>query len=126
MLFHTHLSETLAEIEWVLGLYPEYQDYLAIYEGFGLVSEQSIFAHCIHLSESECERLADLGSTASLCPTSNLFLGSGLAQPNLLADHGIPISLGTDVGGGYQFFHVADDAGDVQSCSAGRNKSGCV
>ena len=103
MLFHTHLSETLAEIEWVLGLYPEYQDYLAIYEEFGLVSEHSIFAHCIHLSESECERLADLGSTASLCPTSNLFLGSGLAQPNLLADHGIPISLGTDVGGGTSF-----------------------
>ena len=103
LLFHTHLSETRAEVEWTLGLYPDFDDYLGVYEGFGLVSDHSIFAHCIHLSDSECQRLADSGASAALCPTSNLFLGSGLAQPNRLAGHDIPVSLGTDIGGGTSF-----------------------
>ena len=68
LLFHTHLSETLSEIDWTLGLYPKCHDYLSVYEEYGLVTDHSIFAHCIHLSDSECERLADSGSSASLLP----------------------------------------------------------
>ncbi len=103
LLFHTHLSETQAEIDWTLGLYPECADYVGVYEQYGMVNENSVFAHCVHLSESECQRLADQGCAAALCPTSNLFLGSGLVNPNWLAEHGIQRSLGTDVGGGTSF-----------------------
>ncbi len=103
LLFHTHLSETLNEIEWTLGLFPQCKDYLEVYENYGMVTDHSVFAHCIHLSDSECERMADAGASAALCPTSNLFLGSGLAQPSRLRDYGIQLSMGTDIGGGTSF-----------------------
>ncbi len=103
LLFHTHLSETLAEIDWTLKLYPECSDYLAVYEQYGVVTERSIFAHSIHLSESEKQRMADAGAAIALCPTSNAFLGSGLAPLNALSDSRIGLSLGTDVGGGTSF-----------------------
>lgn len=100
VLLHTHLSETLDEIEWTLSLFTEFDDYLGVYDGFGLVSDRSLFAHCIHLKQNECQRIADAGATAVLCPTSNLFLGSGLVRPKQLAKYGINTALGTDVGGG--------------------------
>ncbi len=103
MLFHTHLSETLEEIEWTLDLFPSCSDYLEVYESYGLVMDHSVFAHCIHLSDSESKRLSDAGARAALCPTSNLFLGSGLVQHNRLRDYGIKLSLGSDVGGGTSF-----------------------
>ena len=103
MLFHTHLSETREEIDWVLSMYSAASDYLEVYESYGLVTEHSVFAHCIHLSDSECRRMADAGASAVLCPTSNAFLGSGLAQPNRLEDFSIASSLGTDIGGGTSF-----------------------
>ncbi len=103
VLLHTHLSETKSEIDWTLGLFPEFKDYLGVYEGFGLVTDRSLFAHCIHLSSSECERLADAGATAILCPTSNLFLGSGIVRPIHLSSYGVPTALGTDIGGGTSF-----------------------
>ena len=103
LLFHTHLSETLNEIEWTLGLFPECADYLGVYEFYGMVTDHSVFAHCIHLSDSECDRMATAGASAVLCPTSNLFLGSGLVQPSRLRDHGIQLCVGTDVGGGTSF-----------------------
>ncbi len=103
LLFHTHLSETLAEIDWTLNLYPQCSDYLSVYEQYGVVTDHSVFAHCIHLSNSEKQRLADAGGAIALCPTSNMFLGSGLVPVNELANHGIQLSLGTDVGGGTSF-----------------------
>ena len=103
MLFHTHLAETNEEINWVLSMYPFASDYLNVYESYGMVTENSLFAHCIHLSDSECERMADAGAAAVLCPTSNSFLGSGLAKPNRLANFNVASSLGTDIGGGTSF-----------------------
>jgi len=74
----THLSENKDEINSTLSLYPDCQDYLEVYERAGLVTDRSVFGHCIHLSDSECRRLAEAGSVIAHCPTSNLFLGSGL------------------------------------------------
>ena len=103
LLFHTHLSETKAEIEWTLELFPDFSDYLSVYEGYGVLSDRSVFAHCIHLSESEQQRLSDAGAAIAMCPTSNLFLGSGLVPMNNLTERDINLSLGTDVGGGTSF-----------------------
>ena len=110
----THLSEQQSEIEKVTELFPNSKDYLDVYEKFGLVTDKSIFAHCIYLSDSEFERLSQAGSTIAFCPTSNLFLGSGLFPLNRAKSENNPVKvgLGTDVGGGTSFsmFKTMNDA----------------
>lgn len=96
----THLSENLDEIEWLLGLYPEAKDYLHAYEMYGMNHERAVFGHCIYLSEDEINRLADKGGRIAFCPTSNLFLGSGLFDLEKMKQNNIPVSIATDVGGG--------------------------
>ncbi len=100
---HTHLSENKKEIEWVLDLFPERESYLDVYDHYGLLHKRSVFAHGIHLSDCECQRLADTESAIAFCPTSNLFLGSGLFKLNKLEEHGGRVGMGTDVGAGTSF-----------------------
>lgn len=100
---HTHLSENKKEIEWVLDLFPERDSYLDVYDHYGLLHKRSVFAHGIHLSDCECQRLADTESAIAFCPTSNLFLGSGLFKLNKMEDKGIRVGMGTDVGAGTSF-----------------------
>ncbi|MDC5811353.1 guanine deaminase [Vibrio europaeus] len=100
---HTHLSENKKEIEWVLDLFPERDSYLDVYDHYGLLHKRSVFAHCIHLSDCECQRLADTESAIAFCPTSNLFLGSGLFKLPKLEEHGVRVGMGTDVGAGTSF-----------------------
>ncbi|ASI96567.1 guanine deaminase [Vibrio rotiferianus] len=100
---HTHLSENQKEIEWVQALFPERDSYLDVYDYYGLLHKRSVFAHGIHLSDCECQRLADTESAISFCPTSNLFLGSGLFNLPKLEEHGVKVGMGTDVGAGTSF-----------------------
>ena len=97
---HTHLSENRDEIEAVHRLYPECPDYLGVYEKFGLVTPHSVFAHCLHFTASEWQRMGQSGAGIAFCPMSNLFLGSGLFDCQAAARHGVPLGLGTDVGAG--------------------------
>ena len=99
---HTHLAENKAEIELTAQLFPDSQDYLHVYEQFGLVGDRSIFAHCIHLDDSAFARLSNAGAAIAFCPTSNLFLGSGLFKLDRAKSeqHKINVGLATDVGGG--------------------------
>jgi guanine deaminase len=99
-LLHTHLSENHEEIAYVESLFPDCADYLQIYEKFGLATDRSVFAHCLHLSDAEWTRLGAAGSAVAFCPTSNLFLGSGLFDIAKARSHGVTVGLGTDVGGG--------------------------
>ncbi len=99
----THLSENKGEIDSTLSLSPECADYLEVYERAGLVTERSVFGHCIHLSDSECRRMAEAGAIIAHCPTSNLFLGSGLFDMQQANRIGIRTTLATDVGGGTSF-----------------------
>ena len=103
MYLYTHFSEKRKEIEWFLELFPARDSYLDVYDHYGLLHERSVFAHGIHLSDCECQRLADTGSAIAFCPTSNLFLGSGLFKLNKLEDKGIRVGMGTDVGAGTSF-----------------------
>src|SRR5690606_29425511 len=101
----THLSENLAELEWVQQLFPERTDYFDVYEHYGLAGPGAIFGHSIHLSEREWQRLAETGSSVSHCPSSNAFLGSGLfnfTRAKHPAPHqkGVRTGLATDVGAG--------------------------
>jgi guanine deaminase len=110
----THLSENPDEIATVLGLFPWAGSYTEIYDRFGLLGPRSIFGHCIHLSADERQRLSASRSVAAFCPTSNLFLGSGLFDLKALRDPARPvrISLATDVGGGtsYSMLRTAAEA----------------
>jgi len=102
-LMQTHIDENAAEIAWVRDLYPAEPDYLGVYERFGLVGPGANFGHAIHLTPRERRRFIETGSGISHCPTSNLFLGSGLCDVHGLSGVGVPIGLGTDVGGGTSF-----------------------
>ncbi|MFV8816319.1 guanine deaminase [Haliea sp. E17] len=96
----THLAENPGEIAAVGELFPDALHYLDTYDRHGLCGERSFFAHCVHLQEAERERLAATGSRVSLCPSSNMFLGSGLYDWAQLQRDGVCISLGSDVGAG--------------------------
>ena len=75
---HTHLSENKNEIAWVKELFPEQKGYLDVYHHYGLTGKKSVFAHCVHLEDDEWQCMHDTDSAIAFCPTSNLFLGSGL------------------------------------------------
>jgi guanine deaminase len=105
----THLSENRREIETVHRLFPWAESYTAVYDRFGLLGPRSLFGHCIHLDDGERERLSDSGSVAVFCPTSNLFIGSGLfdrARARCAA-HPLRVALATDVGGGTSYSMLA-------------------
>lgn len=112
----THLSENIAECEWVKELFEDADDYLAVYEQAGLVGKRSVFAHGIHLSEREVCCLAENNATVSHCPTSNLFLGSGLFDFKSYEKFNVNIGMGTDVGGGTSFsmLRTASEAYKIQ------------
>lgn len=101
----THLSENVDEVEWVKALFPNCKGYLDAYDQAGLVGERSVFAHGIHLTPSEIQRLSAAQSAIAFCPTSNLFLGSGLfpIEQAKSTEHPIKLGLGTDVGAGTSF-----------------------
>jgi guanine deaminase len=101
----THLSENLREIETVRQLFPDARHYTDVYDRYGLLGERSLFGHCIHLDDDEVRRLSDSKSVAVFCPTSNLFIGSGLFDLKRLSGGADPVrvSLATDVGGGTSY-----------------------
>ena len=101
-LMQTHLSENVDEIKLVRELFPEEEDYLAVYETYGLLGPGAIFGHAIHLSQRERDALRDSGSAVAHCPTSNMFIGSGLFDAVGLrgVSPRIPVGLASDVGGG--------------------------
>lgn len=99
----THLSENLNEIATTSSLFPEARDYLDVYDRHGLLGPTALFGHCIHLTPAEIARMAETGSVAVFCPTSNLFIGSGLFDWRKLEDHSVRVGLATDVGGGTSY-----------------------
>jgi guanine deaminase len=102
---HTHLSENVKEVEAVAAAFPENEGYLDVYDRAGLVGERSIFAHGIQLTDQEFARLSEAKSAIAFCPTSNLFLGSGLFKIEKAKSLETPVKvgLGTDVGAGTSF-----------------------
>ncbi|HEX7759048.1 MAG TPA: guanine deaminase [Caulobacteraceae bacterium] len=103
VLIHTHLSENLAEIDKVAELFPGAADYLDVYARHGLVTDRSVFAHCVHASDDSLRRMATAGASAAFCPSSNLLLGSGLFSLRQACRCGVNVALGTDVGAGSSF-----------------------
>ena len=103
VLIQTHLSENLKEIDETNRLFPEYKDYLNVYEEAGLLNTRTVLAHCIWVSDSELDRIKKSGASIAHCPTSNLFLGSGLLSFQGIKKRDIPYSIASDVGAGTSF-----------------------
>jgi guanine deaminase len=101
----THIAENKAEIAWVKELFPERRDYLDIYEHAGLTGRRAVLAHGVHLDEDAFCRCHERGTALSHCPTSNLFLGSGLFRMREAKDPKRPVQvgIGTDIGAGTSF-----------------------
>ena len=119
---HTHLAENKAEVEEIARQFPESRSYLDVYDHYGLLRERSVFAHCLHMDDEDRSCMAAKGGAAAFCPTSNLFLGSGLFDLRAMRAANIRVGLGTDVGGGtslsllrtaseaYKVLHLQDQA----------------
>ena len=99
----THLSENLGEIAFVAETFPWSKDYTDVYERYGLVRPRALFGHCIHLTDRERSALAEKGASAIFCPTSNLFLGSGLYDLEASRSLGLKTGIATDIGGGTSY-----------------------
>jgi len=97
---HTHLAENMDEVEELARLYPDNRSYLDVYDEFELLRERAVFAHCLYMDDEDRGRMASKGGAAAFCPTSNLFLGSGLFDLDAMRSAGVRCGLGTDVGGG--------------------------
>jgi guanine deaminase len=99
----THVAENTDEVAWVKALYPKARSYLDVYDHYGMLRPRSMYAHCIWLDDGDRARMAETQSAVSFCPTSNLFLGSGLFDFERADALQVPLSLATDVGGGTSF-----------------------
>jgi guanine deaminase len=96
----THVAENRDEVRWVAELFPEARSYLDVYQQHGLLHERAVLAHGIWLDTQDRALLRDTGAQIAFCPSSNLFLGSGLFDWQGAVDVGHQVSLASDVGGG--------------------------
>uniref|UniRef100_UPI00334192B5 guanine deaminase n=1 Tax=Bosea sp. (in: a-proteobacteria) TaxID=1871050 RepID=UPI00334192B5 len=99
----THIDENRAEIAFARELYPEAADYADIYRRHGLLGPRSLMGHCIHMTHNEWQAFAETGAVAVFCPTSNLFLGSGLFDWAHARRRGVKVAVATDIGGGTSY-----------------------
>ena len=104
----SHVAENRDEIAWARELFPASRSYLSTYGDFGLLRQRAIYAHCIHLDGADRALMQSSGAAAAVCPTSNLFLGSGFYDFAQADTAGFAYGLASDVGGGTSFspFHT--------------------
>jgi 5-methylthioadenosine/S-adenosylhomocysteine deaminase len=94
LLIHTHSNENVGEralVEGATGQAPT-----AYLDSVGLVNERSVIAHGVNLDEREIAILAERGASITHCPSSNLKLGSGIADVRALRNKGITVGIGAD------------------------------
>ena len=97
----SHLSENLAECEWVRSLHPDCESYSDVYDKHGLYTPRSYMAHCVHCARAERDLVLRKGVGIVHCPNSNFTLASGVCNVREWLEEGHKVGLGTDVAGGY-------------------------
>lgn len=107
VLMQTHIAENRDEVARVRALYPERRNYLDVYDKYGLIGSRSVLAHGVHLDVAELHRCHQCGAALAHCPTSNMFLGSGLFRLREVREAGVEVALGTDIGAGTSFSLLA-------------------
>ena len=98
--WQTHLSEDAGEMDEVRRLFPGARDYVDVYDDARALGPKTIFAHAIHLSAPEVDRLVESRCVVAHCPASNLFLSSGMMPLAAYRRAGVRLGLGSDVAAG--------------------------
>lgn len=128
VLMQTHVAENREEVAWVRELFPSARSYLDVYDRAGLLTPRAVLAHGIWLDDRDRARLAQAGAAIAFCPSSNLFVGSGLFPYAKTQAAGVTVGLATDVGGGtslsmlrtmHEAYKVAQLAGEPFSALDG-------
>lgn len=97
----SHLAETIPECQWVSELF-DGLSYTEVYDRAGLLGPRCILGHGIHLTADDRQRLAGCQAKIAHCPTANSFLRSGTMPRHVLINDSISITLGSDIGAGYE------------------------
>ena len=105
----SHVCESPGEIEWVRQLYPGRTSYVDVYDHYGQLGPRAVYGHAVWFEENDFRRYHDTGTAIAHCPTSNLFLGSGLFKIGEASrtDRPVRVGLGTDLGAGTSFSQFA-------------------
>ena len=122
----SHVAENVDEVKWARALFPASRSYLAIYDDFGLMRERAVYAHCIHLDDEDRALMRASGAAAAVCPTSNLFLGSGFFDYEGAQRAGFKYGLASDVGGGTSFSPFHSMLAAYYVGREGRSKAGLL
>jgi len=117
----THLAETVTECEYVRRLCGE--DYVDVYAGAGLLGPRAIHGHGLHLSPADRRKLARTDTIVAHCPLANSFLMSGTMDRQALRADRVRVSLGSDIGGGYERSMVRVARAMVEANAALRHES---
>lgn len=124
----SHVSENRREVAWARELFPERRDYLDVYDHYGQLGPRAIYGHGIHLGERELARLSESGAAIAHCPTSNLFLGSGLFDLANAKKSARPVRVGlaTDVGAGTSLSMLKTLGAAYQTAQLSGNRLGAI
>jgi guanine deaminase len=96
----SHVAENMDEVAWVADLFPEARSYQDVYARYGMLGPRALYGHAIHMDAADLAKASETGTKFVHCPTSNLFIGSGLFRMKETWDAGVGVMLGSDVGGG--------------------------
>jgi len=108
---HTHLAETIDEVEYCKKEYKLTP--MKLMERIGFIGENVSFVHSIYLDDDDLRIIKESKSNIVHCPTSNMRLGSGIARIKEMNDMGIRIGLGVD---GSSSNDSSDMLGEVRNC----------
>ncbi len=97
----SHISENVDEVQWVRELHPDCASYADVYFRHGLLTDRSVMAHAVHLSDAELALFQRTGAAVSHCANSNFTICSGVLDVRRVLAAGVKVGLGTDVSGGY-------------------------
>ena len=98
----SHLSENYKEIALVKQLHPDCEQYWQTSEKYGLWSDHTIMAHCVHSDAREQQAMIDHNVLCVHCPDSNINICSGFAPVRQMKNRGVWLALGSDIAGGAQ------------------------
>lgn len=93
-LYHTHSSENKSEIAEVKRRHNK--ENIEYFDSIGVIDDHSVLAHCIHVNDKETNLLKKNDVRVAHCPSSNMKLGSGIANIPKYLNKGISVSLGAD------------------------------
>ncbi len=108
LIIQAHLAENHSELEFVKSIFPDCKSYTDVYRRTGILRENTLLAHCIYLSDEEIIMIKDSGAIIAHCPSSNIYLSSGIMPTRRYLNSTIPITLGSDVGGGESLSMLAE------------------